>query len=155
MKQWWQELNVREQQLLAVMSTVMAIFLLYSIIWQPLNENLAKSTKKLARQQALLTWVNTNTTRYQQVNVGGNTRSTGSISSIVNRTASNYQITVTRMQPQGNELQVWIDEVAFKNLLRWLDQLALSEGLQVKGIDLTRGEQPGVVRVRRLQLGKN
>jgi|TARA_B110000902_G_scaffold241809_1_gene292527 general secretion pathway protein M len=155
MKQWWQELNVREQKLVAVMATVIGIFLLYSIIWQPLNENLAKSTKKLARQQALLTWVNNNTARYQQVNTSGNTKSRGSISSVVNRTASNYRITVTRMQPQGNELQVWIDEVAFKDLLKWLDQLSISEGLQVKGIDLTRGEQPGVVRVRRLQLGKN
>jgi general secretion pathway protein M len=59
------------------------------------------------------------------------------------------------MQPQGNELQVWIDEVAFKDLLKWLEQLSLSEGLQVQGIDLTRGEKSGVVRVRRLQLGKN
>jgi len=155
MKQWWQELNVREQKSVAAMATVIVIFVFYSIIWQPLNENLAKSTKKLERQQALLTWVNNNTALYQQVNTGGNTKSTGSISSIVNRTASNYQINVTRMQPQGYELQVWIDEVAFKDLLKWLDRLSLSEGLQVKGIDLTRGEQSGVVRVRRLQLGKN
>jgi general secretion pathway protein M len=155
MKQWWQELDVREKKLVAAMATVMTIFLLYNFIWQPLNENLAKSTKKLARQQALLTWVNNSTAHYQQVNIGGNKKSTGSISSIVNRTVRNYPITVTRMQPQGNELQVWIDEVAFKDLLKWLERLSLSEGLQVKGIDLTRGEKSGVVRVRRLQLGKS
>lgn len=155
MKNWWQQLDVREQKLLAAMATLIGIFLLYSLIWQPLNENLAKSSKKLARQQVLLTWVDSNTARYQQLNKGANKKSSGSISSIVNRTARNYQITVTRMQPQGNELQVWIDEVAFKDLLEWLEQLSLSEGLQVQGIDLTRGEKSGVVRVRRLQLGKN
>jgi general secretion pathway protein M len=155
MKQWWQQLNSREQKLVAAMGTVFCIFLLYSFIWQPLNEGLDKSIKKLARQQALLTWVNGNTERYQQMNASGPANS-GSLSSIVNRTASDYQITVTRMQPQGDDLiQVWIDEVAFQHLLTWLEQLSVSEGLQVKGIDLSRAEQPGVVSVRRLQLGKS
>ncbi len=155
MKEWWQQLNIREQKLVAAMGSVIGIFLLYSLIWQPLNDNLAKSTKKLARQQALLTWVNDSTARYKQINKNGIAKGKGSLSSIVNRTARSSQITVTRMQPQGEDLQVWIDEVAFKDLLKWLEKLSLSEGLQVKGIDLSRGDQSGAVRVRRLQLGKS
>jgi len=155
MKQWWQQLNSREQQLVTAMGTVFCIFLLYSFIWQPLNEGLDKSIKKLARQQALLTWVNAKTERYQQMNASGRANR-GSLSSIVNRTASDDQITVTRIQPQGDDLvQVWIDEVAFQHLLTWLEQLSVNEGLQVKGIDLSGAEQPGVVSVRRLQLGKS
>jgi len=155
MKEWWQQLNVREQKLVIAMGSVIGIFILYSLIWQPLNEGLEKSAKKLARQQALLTWVSENTARYKQINKGGIAQGKGSLSSIVNRTARNHQITVTRMQPQGEDLQVWIDEVAFKELLKWLEKLSLSEGLQVKGIDLSRSEQSGTVRVRRLQLGKS
>lgn len=155
MKEWWQQLNIREQKLVLAMGTVIGIFVLYSLIWQPLNEGLEKSTKKLARQQALLAWVSESTSRYKQINKNGTAKGKGSLSSIVNRTARNYQITVTRMQPQGDDLQVWIDEVAFKELLKWLEKLSLSEGLQVKGIDLGRSEQAGTVRVRRLQLGKS
>ncbi|MCJ8319698.1 MAG: type II secretion system protein M [Colwellia sp.] len=154
MKEWWQQLNEREQILVAVMGSFIGVFLLYSFIWQPLNENLVKAEKKLVRQQALLSWVNENTARYQQLNKNGASKSKVSLSSTVNRTSRAHLITVTRMQPQGDDLQVWIDEVAFTSLLEWLEQLSLNEGLQVKGIDLSRGELSGVVKVRRLQLGK-
>ena len=59
------------------------------------------------------------------------------------------------MQPQGDNIQVWIDEISFNQLLQWLEQLSSKEGLRVTNIDLSNAEQPGVVRVRRLQLGKN
>ena len=59
------------------------------------------------------------------------------------------------MQPQGDDLQVWIDEISFNQLLTWLEKLASRDGLQVKNIDLSLADQQGVVRDRRLQLGKN
>jgi general secretion pathway protein M len=155
MKTWWQQLNTREQRLVSVMSVLMSIFILYGLIWQPLTENIEKTTLKLERQQALLTWVAENTQRYQQAKRNARANSGASLSSIVNRTSSANNITITRMQPQGDDLQVWIDEISFNQLLTWLEQLAISDGLQVKNIDLSSADLQGMVRVRRLQLGKS
>ena len=155
MKAWWQQLNIREQRLVSVMSVLMSIFILYGLIWQPLTENIEKTTLKLERQQALLTWVTENTQRYQKAKRNAGANSGASLSSIVNRTSSANNITITRMQPQGDDLQVWIDEISFNQLLTWLEQLAISDGLQVKNIDLSSADQQGMVRVRRLQLGKS
>jgi len=155
MKAWWQQLNTREQRLVAIMATLVMIFILYSAIWQPLNDSLAKANEKLIRQQALLTWVTDNTSHYQQVKRNGKvSTSSGSLSGIVNKSANSYKLTITRMQPQGNDLQVWIDSVPFTKLLFWLEHLANNEGLRVQGIDLTHAERTGEVRVRRLQLAK-
>lgn len=154
MKAWWQQLNSREQRLVAIMGTFFIIFLLYSLIWQPLNEKLVSTQKKLTNQQALLTWVRDNTTRYQQISKSSKTSDQGSLSSIVNRTANQHQITVTRLQPQGDDLQIWIDEIAFSELLLWLEDLSINEGLHVTGIDLSRADKEGIVQVRRLQLGR-
>ncbi|MFT5635979.1 MAG: general secretion pathway protein M [Cognaticolwellia sp.] len=154
MKVWWQQLNIREQRLVMVMSGVISIFILYSLIWQPLNENIAKQKLKIEHQQALLTWVEENTKRYQEAKRNGRASSGASLSSIVNRTSRANNITITRMQPQGDDLQVWIDEISFNQLLTWLEKLASRDGLQVKNIDLSLADQQGVVRVRRLQLGK-
>ncbi len=152
-KTWWQGLNLREQRLVLVMGSTFSIFLLYSLLWQPLNENLANTKKKLASRQALLTWVTDNTTRYQSVkSTSGNQKSSGSLSSIINRTANQQQLTITRMQPQGDNLQVWLDSAPFTQLLFWLEHLANNEGLQVQAIDLTKGDNQGEVRIRRLQL---
>jgi general secretion pathway protein M len=154
-KAWWQGLNVREQRLVLVMGSVASVFLLYSLIWQPLNESLAKTEKKLASRQALLTWVTENTVRYQNVkSTGGSKKSSDSLSSIINRTANQQQLTITRMQPQGENLQVWLDSAPFTQLLFWLENLANNENLQVQAIDLAQGDKQGEVRVRRLQLGR-
>jgi len=154
-KPWWQGLNLREQRLVIAMGSAFSLFLLYSLVWQPLNDNLADTTKRLASRQALLTWVTDNTARYQSVQKsGGVKKSTGSLSSIVNRTANGQQLTITRMQPQGDSLQVWLDSAPFTQLLFWLEHLANNEGLQVQAIDLTQSDNEGEVRVRRLQLSK-
>ncbi len=153
-KQKWQQLNAREQSLLIVMSVVIGIFLFYSLIWQPLNDNLAKAAKKLEKQQALLVWVQEKTQQYQQANPTIKHRG-GSLTGIVNRTARSKNINVTRMQPQGDDLQVWIDEVPFEQLLKWLEQLAMNEGVLIKAIDITKADSNGVVQVRRLQLGRS
>tara|TARA_R110001583_G_scaffold3812_7_gene23304 strand:+ start:11933 stop:12418 length:486 start_codon:yes stop_codon:yes gene_type:complete len=154
-KVWWQGLNLREQRLVLVMGSAFSIFLLYSLVWQPLNDNLANTKKRLASRQALLTWVVDNTARYQSIqSTGSNEQSSGSLSSIINRTANQQQLTITRMQPQGEMLQVWLDSAPFTQLLFWLENLANNEGLQVQAIDLTKGDNPGEVRVRRLQLAK-
>lgn len=154
-KAWWQGLNVREQRLMLVMSSVIAVFLLYSLLWQPLNENLSKTEQKLASRQALLAWVTENTARYQNVKAtNGGKKSRGSLSSIINRTANQQQLTITRMQPQGDNVQVWLDSAPFTQLLFWLEHLANNEDLQVQAIDLTQTDKQGEVRVRRLQLGR-
>ena len=155
MKTWWQQLNIREQRLVVVMSALISIFILYSLTWQPMNESIETSKLKIERQQELLTWVQESAQRYQQAKRNGGRSSGESLSSIVNRTSRLEKISITRMQPQGDDLQVWIDEISFNQLLSWLEKLASRDGLQVKNIDLSKADQQGVVRVRRLQLGKN
>lgn len=155
MKTWWQQLNIREQRLVVVMSALISIFILYGLIWQPMNESIETSKLKIERQQKLLTWVQESAQRYQQAKRNGGRSSGESLSSIVNRTSRLEKISITRMQPQGDDLQVWIDEISFNQLLSWLEKLASRDGLQVKNIDLSKADQQGVVRVRRLQLGKN
>jgi general secretion pathway protein M len=152
-KQKWQQLNNREQALVATMSIVVLVFLFYSLVWQPLNTQLIKSTKKLARQQQLLTWVQKNTATFKQIKQQGKS-SGGSLTSIVNRSAKQKSINVTRMQPQGDDLQVWLDEIPFDQLLLWLEQLANKHGLIIKALDISGTDKNGFVQVRRLQLGK-
>lgn len=155
MKAWWQQLNSREQRLVAAMAVVFMVFIFYSAIWQPINKSLAEANSKLIRQQALLTWVQENTNLYQQAKqTAGKTKFSGSISSVANRSAKTYKLTITRMQPQGDDLQVWIDSTSFTQLLFWLEHLANNEGLQVKAIDLTPGDKAGEVNVRRLHLAR-
>ena len=53
MKAWWQQLNRREQRLVASMGIVFLVFIFYSAIWQPINDGLIEAKSKLAKQQQL------------------------------------------------------------------------------------------------------
>ncbi|WP_440877161.1 type II secretion system protein GspM [Thalassotalea sp. PLHSN55] len=156
MKEKWQQLNKREQTLTAAMAVFVLIFLAYNLVWQPINSGIEKTSKKLASQQELLGWVKEKTALIAaNSNNQTATKSSGSLSSIINRTARRHNILITRIQPQGDDIQVWIDQVVFSRFLNWLDQLAIAEGLSVKSIDLSNTDEAGIVKVRRLQLGKN
>lgn len=156
MKERWLQLNIREQRLVIAMASVVLFFILYSAIWAPLNKNIDLATKKVERQQKLLTLVHEGTAKYKSaVGAGKSNNRNASLSSIVNQTAGRSQITIARMQPQGDDLQVWIDEVPFNNLLTWLEKLSVKEGVMVKSIDITHAQKAGVVKVRRLQLGRS
>jgi len=156
MKIWWQQLKVSEQRLVAIMAFVVIVFLFIVGIWQPLNEDITDTQQKIARQQALLTLVQEGTERYKQAKRNGASgQSKGSLSSIVNKSAGRHNITISRLLPKDNDIQVWVDEVPFSHLLGWLEFLANREGLLVKSIDLSKADEKGVVKVRRLQLGKS
>ena len=156
MKERWLALNIREQRLVIAMGSVVLFFILYSAIWKPLNNNIESATSKVSRYQDLQTLVQTETARYKSfVGAGNKVTSKGSLSSVVNKTAGKNKIAIERMQPQGEDLQVWIEEVSFNQLLTWLEQLSSRENINVKSIDLSNTQQPGVVKVRRLQLGRS
>jgi len=155
MKAWWNQLNSREQRLIASLGGVLLVFLFYSLVWQPLNENIEKGEQKIKRHQGLLQFVSDETHKYRQLKGSGAKPSSGSISSIVNRTANRSGIKIDRMQPQGDEIQVWLDDVSFNALVSWVELLSSNEGIQVKSIDLSKAEQAGQVRVRRMQLGRS
>ena len=156
MKERWLQLNIREQRLVIAMASVVLVFILYSTIWAPLNNNIEAASKKIERQQELLAWIQKNTAIYKSAaGAGASKNRNTSLSSLVNQTAGRNNIEITRMQPQGESIQVWIDEVPFDNLLNWLEYLALKEGVRVKAIDIAHAEQAGVVKIRRLQLGRS
>ena len=155
MKEKWQSLNQREQYLVIVMAAFIGVFILYQIIWQPINNSIIDKQKKIERYQALLLWVNEKKAEYNtyaKLNPSGS--SNASLSSVVNRSAIKHKISISRIQPQGDEISVTIDEVPFDHVMDWLKQMAIAEGVIIKAIDLSSTDIKGVVKVRRLSLGK-
>lgn len=59
------------------------------------------------------------------------------------------------MQPQGDDLLVWIDEVPFNSLLIWLEKISTQEGMRILAVDIAPADAEGTVKVRRLQVGNS
>ena len=155
---WWRSISAREQRLVAVGGSVLLIGICYWAIWQPISNRIAERERQVVNQQQTLAWLKETGPEVlaMQGGQGRQIDTGGTLDGVVNRTAFNQKIKIARLQPQGQELQVWIDTVPFDDLLIWLATLSDQYGVQVQIIELAReGLAPGLVKVRRLQLSRS
>lgn len=153
-KQWFAQLNKREQQMLTLAAIVAIALLIYILLWAPVKEQLNKQRQALANERNLLTWVEEQSQRAYKLRQSSSTKQfTGSLTQLVNQSTRRLNISVSRMQPQNDNLQLSIDLIEFDRLLTWLLEVE-QNGVQVLQSDITETEQPGLVQVRRLLLAK-
>ncbi|MCH1930470.1 type II secretion system protein M [Shewanella sp. A25] len=150
---WWQGLASREQQLVGFCSVFLIIGILYWGIWTPISNAEQDALRSLTAQQQTLTYVKQTANKIAGLKQSGaKPSSSGSLSSVVNQAAGKFGLVITRMQPQGNKIQIWMDDVPFDSLMSYLDELVQNKGLSLESVDLAEGETPGYVKVRRIQL---
>jgi general secretion pathway protein M len=153
-RQWYLQLSERERILVLSAGVVSVVVLFYYLIWAPLNNSLNTQSAALDSDQKLLVWVQEQSNRAQLLKSTGQVASfNGSLTQLVNQTTRAANISVSRLQPQDDELQVWIDEVPFNALMRWLQDLE-QRGVIILQSDFSETNEAGIVQVRRLQLGK-
>ncbi|MGL5812932.1 MAG: GspM family type II secretion system protein ExeM [Aeromonas sp.] len=154
---WWRGISTREQRLVAVGGGILLLGLCYWAIWQPVANRIAERERQVINQQQTLAWLKEKGQEVlaMQGSQGRQIDTSGTLDGVVNRTAFNQKIKIARLQPQGQELQVWIDTVPFDDLLLWLATLSDQHGVQVQIIEVARENlAPGLVKVRRLQLSR-
>lgn len=154
LKSWFTSISEREQKLVIAAAIVGTLGIFYFLIWSPLHSAVNTQQAALASEKQTLMWVQEQAGRAQVLRQSSRKTSfNGSLTQLVNQTTRNANIPVSRMQPQGEELQVWIDQVEFNTLMSWLEQLEKS-GVSIMQSDVTEVDAQGFVQVRRLQLGK-
>ena len=163
LQQRWQQLNSRERLLVSIAGVVLLICVVYFALWQPLQNGIEQRELQRNAQQETLSWVRENTGRYLALSKQSGTpqRSTsnagatelGDIPRIVTEQARRLQLDVGRMSPEGQALVVVMNDVPFNQVLALLDALQSQAGLSIEQLDITRGNKPGHVHVRRLRVG--
>ncbi|MCW8093277.1 type II secretion system protein M [Alteromonas sp. ASW11-130] len=151
----YRALTEREQMLVAISGVVMVIAILYWGIFAPLNTGIEREQTRLSSQQKLLEWVSERANRAQQLRqaAGSGNQFRGSLPQAVNSTTNRFKIAISRMQPQGEELQVWVDQAPFNDVLSWLQAME-SMGIVILNADIAEADASGQIKIRRLQLGK-
>ncbi|MGL4473597.1 MAG: type II secretion system protein M [Shewanella sp.] len=152
---WWESLVQRERQMVAAAAVMVVIGIGYWGVWSPINNALQDAEQRLHTQQQNLQYVKTTAnqiTALRQAGAKGGNR--GSISNIVTKTAGDFQLEISRMQPQGKSIQLWMDDVPFNTLMSFLDNLVQEQGLSLDSLDINETDAPGVVQVRRIQLSQ-
>jgi len=155
LKAWWNGLILREQQLVGTCAVVLVIGIFYWGIWTPISNAEVDAERRLQAQESTLNFVKQTANKIAGLKqIGTQAKFKGSLSAAVNQSAGAFGLEITRMQPQGNKIQLWMDDVPFDSLLGYLNELVQEKGLSLDSIDLAESDVPGLVRVRRIQLSQ-
>lgn len=150
LKQRYAQLEKREQNLLLAAGLVAAVCLFYLIIFKPLNSSVTQLKKSQIEQQRLKSWmqqqVATVKTKGSKTNTG-TARGNQSLSVLINKTASSLSLQISRSQPRDNkQYQIWLEDVPYKTLLKWINTLQTQYGINVYSINISSTDNKAVVR---------
>ncbi len=149
MKEWFAQLNQREQMSLLALGLALALYLLYIVVWSPLNsqrEQLALQNSAIAESQVR---VDAMVTELLQLRAGGvKTGTRRNLTSVINESTSRLQLPVIRLQPNSRgEIQVRLENASFDDVLQWLYQMEYTEHMLVREVSLTQANTAGLVNV--------
>ena len=149
MKEWFSQLNQREQMSLLLLGLALGLYLLYIFIWSPLDnrrEELALQNgavaESLVRVDAMVSEL------LQLRSSGGKPDAKRNLMTVINESTTRLQLLVSRLQPNSRgEIQVRLENATFDNVLRWLHEMEYREGLLVRELSVTQTGTVGRVNV--------
>ena len=150
-KTYWQQLSPREQRIVSAAAAFVFISLFYFVYWQPLQDNITMTQTRIEAQTSNLQTMQSMAARIQQQSNGASRRSVSDSSSmlaIIERTANQKQLksSLQKIQPEGQGgVRIWLEDIAFDDLVSWLDLLDSKHGITVSDISLERDAKAGLV----------
>ena len=154
MSQFWINLQPRERLVLVAGTAIVLLLLVYLLIWGPINSEVTRLEKSVAEQQQLLVWMDSAAKEVERLRKSQSVatgRSGQSLLAVVDRTAKAQGLgqQLKRVQPDGERrVRIWLEDVSFDMLVKWLTQLSAKQALHPEGVVIDRADNPGVVNAR-------
>lgn len=155
MKAWFLSLTSRERTMVQYAGAVVAIFIVYLLIINPIATNYEKNKKNVATASETLAWMKSAAIEIKQLGGGAPTadRPKGKqfTLSMVDRSAKKAGLgsVMKRVQPEGESgVRVWFENAPFDELIKWLSVIEIKDGLSVNEINIEQAESTGLVNVR-------
>jgi len=155
MKQWFLSLTQRERILVQAATSVVAIFIVYLLIFEPISSTYEQNKKNVASSMETLQWMRTAAEEVKKLSAGGTVKAGSKgkqfILSTVDRSAKSAGLAsvMKRVQPESDTgVRVWFENAPFDELIKWLSIIESNHGLSVNEINIEKTESTGLVNVR-------
>ena len=157
MKAWFSQLEQREQLSLLVLGFALGLYVVYMLVWSPLDRQRDQLALQNQAVASSLQRVDTMVSEITQLRgSGGRTSQRRNLTSLINQSTARLELQVNRLQPNSRgEIQVRLEGAAFDNLLLWLHEMEYRESLLVREVSITQSGTVGRVNatVRIAQAG--
>ena len=155
MKNWFNSLQARERQLVILAGVVVAVFFFYVFVWQPLDKNTTRLSGLVERQKKVYSAMLQMAPRIQSLQRVSKTSRT--VNTNTSLTALIYQTGQAKLkgaqlkrveEGQKRSVRVWVEKVAFDDMLLWLEELSKQYSISVDSLVADREAEAGRVNVR-------
>lgn len=152
---WWRQISGREQRLVIVCAILLVFGGLYWGVIQPVLQRADAAQQSIQREKQLLTWVEDKADEIISLRAQtGQVVSRTPLNQAVSSSARRFNIELIRVQPRGEQLQVWISPLPFNRFAEWMAFLQDTQGITATFLDIDKGSQNGVIEIKRLQFTK-
>lgn len=149
---YWHSRNTREKRLLLVMAALLPILFGWYGIWQPLQSAIADKQQRMVNYQQTLQLL-AQAQSQKQFGISAAQNSDSSVESLISQSVKNANLTLQRLDPQGESATVQLGVVSFERLLAWLIMLDQRYHIRVEALDLQGdGKSQGNIVVKKLVL---
>lgn len=152
MKQWWQELSLREKQTLFVGGIIVLCFFAYAWLWSPLEQRVKSMREQLIQQQALLQWMKktdkTITLLESTLSPLSENNDGSSLLSLTQhqlKTASPGGHYSECLETDSGGVHLTFKAVAFDQLIRWLTTFSQQHPINISDFSVSASDTPGIV----------
>ena len=145
-----QSLADRDRLALNVLTVFLLLIVVVFGLIRPAQQYLANAKARYAEQNEILSWMEANRRHVQAGNDSGAKPVTGNeLLSVANSSAGPFTLSFKRIEPNGdNGLSIWIEGVAFNNLINWLDALTRQYLIAIDELSIERTSDQNAVNVR-------
>lgn len=146
-------LQPRERKLVLAATAVIALALLFLIVWQPVADARRNNAAELSQARATAAQIARLAARAPtQPKVApqhaGNGQSLLTVVDLASRSMTSLKAP-SRLQPDGEDkVRVWFKQVSFGALLGWVQDLHKQHGISVINADISARKKPGMVDAR-------
>ena len=148
----WGKLAPGERRLAMAGSAVVGVALLYVLLWQPVQKELARLRVSVPEERAQLQRMRAQAASIMPLRARSGTKpAAGTLLPIIEQsaTARGLRGFITRMEADGgNGVQLTLDAVPFNSLLAWLADLQDSHSLLIESASLDARTAPGTVNAK-------
>lgn len=148
---WYQQREAREQRILQLLAVIIALALVYWLVWQPSWTARQDARQRYLSNQETLSWIQGNADAVRAVR-GGDERTAPRLGSNwvseVSRSAQNHGLTLRGFTPNGSDsVRVQLENQQASALLIWLQALE-EQGLTLTTLEMSAGDQSGTASLR-------
>jgi general secretion pathway protein M len=153
MREYWQGLASREQWMVLGCSVFVLISVVVFAVIKPMYSQLELVEKRYQSDVRNLQWLGTAAEQIQLQRRTGIRGNGESLSTLVDASLPQYQLTMQRFQPSGKDrAQLWFENIPYQQLVAWLYYVESEKGVKIDAVSMNNEDASGRVSARvRLQ----